>query len=68
MLPDVNAIVASVKKAAPQAAQADIVNSLTAAYCPVVEADNSIPKARKPTALDQFSVLAYTQLTNNEKD
>jgi mono/diheme cytochrome c family protein len=68
MLPDVNAIVASTKRAVPGAAQADIVNGLTAAYCPVVVADPSIPAARKAVVLDQFSVLAYTQLTNHEKD
>jgi mono/diheme cytochrome c family protein len=68
LLPEVNAIVALVKKAAPQADQADIVNSLTAAYCPVVAADASIPAARKAPALDQFSILAYTQLTNHEQD
>jgi mono/diheme cytochrome c family protein len=65
---EVNAIVALVKKAAPQADQADIVNSLTAAYCPIVVADASIPAQRKAPALDQFSVLAYTQLTTHGRD
>ncbi len=68
MLEQVNAILGSVKKAAPRAKQADIVNALTGAYCPVVLADASIPADRKTRQLDQFSVLTYTQLTSNRRD
>lgn len=59
--------VAAVRKAAPQAAQADIINGLTAAYCPVVVADTTIPPELKAARLDQFSVLTYTQITDKGK-
>ena len=54
------------RTAAPQAKQADIVNSLTNAYCPYVQKDAAVPAAQKGPALDRFSVLVYTQLTKRD--
>jgi mono/diheme cytochrome c family protein len=66
ILPSVDAIVSKTRKAAPQAKQADIVNSLTNAYCPYVQKDAAVPAALKGPALDRFSVLVYTQLTKRD--
>jgi len=58
-------IVATIKSADPKAKQADIVNSLTIAYCPVVEKDPKIPANLKVPALDRFSERVYTELRMN---
>ncbi len=62
-LQQVNAIVQKIQHAAPQAKQADVVNRLTAAYCPQVETNTKLANDRKAPALDQFSELVYTELT-----
>ena len=66
LLPRVDAIVQKTRKAAPQAKQADIVNSLTNAYCPFVQKNAAISAQQKGPALDRFSVLVYTQLTKQD--
>jgi mono/diheme cytochrome c family protein len=66
MLQSVEAIVQGVKKVSPQAKQADIVNSLTNAYCPYVQKNQAVPAARKGPYLDRFSILVYTQLTKQQ--
>ena len=66
LLPSVDAIVEKTKKAAPQAKQADIVNSLTNAYCPYVQKNAAVSPQQKGPVLDRFSVLVYTQLTKQD--
>ena len=48
-------VAAKAKAAAPDAKPADIVNSLTIAYCPIVEKDAKIPADLKVPTLDHFS-------------
>jgi mono/diheme cytochrome c family protein len=61
-------VVSKVKAAVPNAKQADIVNSLTIAYCPVVEQDSKIPAGLKVAALDHFSERVYSVLHSNGKE
>jgi len=61
-------LVAKVKAAVPQAKQADIVNSLTIAYCPIVEADGRIPAGMKVAALDHFSERVYSELHSGGRE
>ena len=68
MLPNVDQILAKVKAAAPEAKQADIVNSLTIAYCPVVEQDAKLPQQQRTVQLDQFAERVYTQLADQSKN
>lgn len=68
VLQSVEQIVPKVKAAAPHAQQADIVNGLTLAYCPVVRQDANIPEQQKITQLDQFSERVYSELKSNGKD
>ena len=65
-LQKINDIVQKVQRAAPGTPQADVVNRLTAAYCPVVETSKTLPQNRQAPALDQFSTLVYTELTKGE--
>jgi hypothetical protein len=61
---DIDAIVARAKAAAPKATQADLVNGLTSAYCPIV-ASRGGNAADKATELGQFSVLVYSAIVNH---
>jgi mono/diheme cytochrome c family protein len=61
-------VVSKVKAAAPNAKQADIVNSLTIAYCPIVEQDAKIPADLKVATLDHFSERVYSVLRSNGKE
>lgn len=63
MTQNANQLIAKVKSMDPKIKQADIVNSLTIAYCPVVTADASLSSQQKIWQLDQFSESVYTQLT-----
>ncbi len=67
MLQSVNAIVAKIKAAAPDVEQADIVNGLTIAYCPIVESDETVSPDQKPWQLTHFAQRLYVQLTTNGK-
>jgi mono/diheme cytochrome c family protein len=58
-------VVAKIKAAAPTAKRADIVNSLTIAYCPIVETDTSLPASSKVAELDMFSERVYSELLTN---
>jgi mono/diheme cytochrome c family protein len=62
LLPQVQKIVADVHKAVPGAQRADIVNSLTASYCPVVFNNTAIPADQRGPTLDRFASLVYTEL------
>jgi mono/diheme cytochrome c family protein len=65
LLPTVDQIVAKVKPAAGGASQADIINSMTIAYCPIVEADTRLSMQMRLLRLNQFSERLYTQLAQN---
>jgi hypothetical protein len=59
-----NDVINLVHKAAPQAKQADIINSLTIAYCPIVQAgQGTVPQ--KVELLDEFSERLYTQINTH---
>ncbi len=64
----VEQIVPKIKAAAPQAAQADIVNGLTLAYCPLVRQDPSMNEAQRIVQLNQFSERVYSELRSNGND
>jgi mono/diheme cytochrome c family protein len=68
LVPTAEQLVAKLKQAAPQAKQDDIVNSLTIAYCPVVESDPKISAKLKVATLDHFSERVYTELRDNGKN
>lgn len=52
----------------PQAKQANIVNSLTIAYCPIAEADARVPADMKVAALDHFGERVYSELRSGRRD
>jgi mono/diheme cytochrome c family protein len=58
-------VLATIKTAAPHAKRADIVNSLTIAYCPIVKQDAQIPASSKVPELDRFSERVYSELVTN---
>ena len=68
VLQTVEQIVPKLKAAAPHAQQADIVNGLTLAYCPILRQDPNIPQQQKPTQIGQFSERVYSELRSNGKD
>jgi mono/diheme cytochrome c family protein len=68
MLDSVDKIVQDTKKADPDAKQADIVNSLTNAFCPYVQKNADVPARGKGPYLDRFSILVYTQLTDHNRN
>jgi len=61
-LPMIDKVIDDVRHQVPHAKSAEIVNQLTAAYCPVVFKNASLAKDEKATKLDQFAALVYTQL------
>jgi len=61
-LPTIDKVIGEVRHQVPQAKGDEIVNQLTAAYCPVVFKNKSLPKEEKSSKLDQFASLVYTQL------
>ena len=69
MLPNAEALIKLVHAGAPKATQADIINSLTIAYCPVVAADTSLPgPVQKSEALDGFAERVYTDIVSKGQD
>ena len=68
VMQSVDTMLAQVKAADPQAKQADIINSLTIAYCPVVAQDKSLSAPQKAAELGQFSQMVYTQLADGGKN
>lgn len=58
-------MVAKVKAASPKAQPADIVNGLTAAYCPIVNANKSLGDAERRWHLDQFAQIVYLQVADH---
>jgi hypothetical protein len=57
-----------VKVAAPQAPQADIVNGLALAYCPIIRQNSQLTDQQKVTELDGFSERIYSVLKSNGKE
>ena len=68
LLQTANQLLAKVKAANPGIAQADIVNSLTIAYCPVVQKNASISAPQRLQLLNQFAERVYTQASQKGKD
>jgi mono/diheme cytochrome c family protein len=68
MLQNVNQLIQKVKSAGPKIAQADIVNSLTIAYCPIVQKESALNAGQRLEQLNQFGERVYTQLTQNGKN
>jgi mono/diheme cytochrome c family protein len=68
VLQTTEAIVPKVKAAAPHATQADIVNGLTLAYCPIVRQNTAIPEQQKIMLLDEFSERVYSYLRSSGKE
>jgi len=68
MLQTANRIVAKVKADAPHVAQADLVNGLTIAYCPIVIKDARLSPAQRIEQLGQFAETIYTQLSQKGQD
>ncbi len=65
MLPLIDSILPTIKKSG--VSPDDIVNGLTAAYCPVVAADKEISSAARASLLGNFSGLVYGQLKSDGK-
>lgn len=63
MTQSANALLAKVRSAAPKLDQATVVNDLTAAYCPVLAADDTLAPEERVWRLNQFSTTVYTQAT-----
>ena len=65
ILANAETLITKVRAGAPKARQADIINSLTLAYCPVVAAKASLPtQAQKAELLDEFAERVYTELAS----
>jgi mono/diheme cytochrome c family protein len=62
MLNRVGQIVTKAKAADPHAGNADLVNGLTAAYCPILKQDAAVAPERKPEQLATFSQLVYSRV------
>jgi mono/diheme cytochrome c family protein len=62
MVEQVDAILGKVTPAGHAVAQADIVNGLTAAYCPIVMADTTKQPRERLLLLQRFATLVYTRL------
>ena len=69
VLANAEAAIQKVKAGAPNASQADIINSLTIGYCPTVMGDKSLEtSAQKSQALDGFALRVYTDLASKGQD
>jgi mono/diheme cytochrome c family protein len=69
MTDNADALIALVKSGAPKASQADVINGLAVAYCPVVAgrapdaADKALNGGSKSELLDEFAERVYTEIT-----
>lgn len=69
LLENADKLVELVKAGAPKASQADIINSLTLGYCPVVASNTQLAtQGQKSEALDEFAERVYTQIVSNGRD
>jgi mono/diheme cytochrome c family protein len=68
VLQTTEAVTPKLQAVVPNASQADIVNGLTLAYCPILRQDSSISDPQKVTQLDGFSEQIYSYLRSNGKE
>ncbi len=68
MLSQIAQIVAQTKTLAPKAATDDLVNGLTAAYCPVVADTPNLNNDQRRWRLQRFAQLVYGRLTTGKPD
>ena len=62
-------LIRKLQAGAPRAKQADVINSLTIAYCPIVAADKSLTtQADRAERLDEFSERIYTEFASKGQD
>ena len=64
---NVDQLIAKVRAVNPHIAQADIVNSLTIAYCPIIERGTALNPGQRLAQLNQFGERVYTQLMQRVK-
>jgi len=63
MLEQIDAILPKFHQADGTIAQADEVNGLTGAYCPIVMADTGVAQPARVELLQRFAMLLYSQLS-----
>jgi hypothetical protein len=63
-----NQLVTKVRAAGPKIDQADIVNSLTIAYCPIAKTKATQNAGQGLVQLNQFAAQLYTQVSQKGKD
>ncbi|MBW4024434.1 MAG: c-type cytochrome [Proteobacteria bacterium] len=68
LLNHVNDIVQKLHTLAPDVAQNNVVNGMAIAYCPIVNANSSIPPSEKAWTIMHFADRLYTQLSTNGSD
>ena len=69
ILHNASLLIGKVRAGAPKALQADIINSLTLGYCPVVMHDTSLAsQGQRAEALDEFSERIYTEIASKGQD
>jgi mono/diheme cytochrome c family protein len=68
ILQNTDQIVKRLRSDNPQATQADILNSLTLAYCPIAAPNGRLATVQSRERFNRFSELVYTQLASNGKD
>ena len=69
VLANAEVLIEKVHAGAPKASQADVINSLTLGYCPVVAGDTTLTTAvQKSEALDGFAERVYTDLATKGQD
>jgi hypothetical protein len=56
----IRVIAAELKRRHPQAGNAEIVNYLLTAYCPLVKGESGLSDREKREKMDRFSAQAYT--------
>ena len=65
ILANAEQLIVKVRAGAPNAKQADIINSLTLGYCPVVAANKSLTtQGQRAEMLDEFSERVYTEIAS----
>ena len=65
-LETLNALVPKLKQAEPSISQADLINGVTAAYCPIVMKDSAQPDDARLQQLQRFSMLAFTAIAQRK--
>ncbi len=68
VLQNAETLISKVRAGAPKATQADIINSLTLGYCPVVMKKPSLTQAQRSEMLDEFSERVYTDIASHGQD